>query len=115
MMKKYIYEIIFVILQAITFFVVPLSFHIRPINAGTTVLILIGITGILSILLGFLSKNKIKFFYPIVTALMFLPSIMMYYNESAMIHSVWYLIVSVVGILMGVVLKDLVSNKDKKE
>lgn len=110
-MKKYIKEIVIIIIQAITFYVVPLSFRIRPINAGTTVLILIIITAILSILMGFLSKNKIKYFYPVITAVMFMPSIMAYYNETAMVHTVWYLIISVVGLLMGMLLRDIKKEK----
>ena len=40
-----------------------------------------------------------------VVAILFIPSIPIYYNESALVHSVWYLVVSSVGLLIGVIIK----------
>lgn len=52
-------------------------------------LLIILATFVLSVILGAISANKIKLLYPIVIAVLFIPSVFMYYNESALIHEVW--------------------------
>ena len=49
--------------------------------------------------------EKIKNFYPVITAISFIPTVFIYYNDSALIHSVWYLVVSAAGIGVGMLLK----------
>jgi len=56
-------------------------------------------------LLGALSNEKIKIFYPVITAISFIPTVFIYYNDSALIHSVWYLVVSAVGMGLGMLVK----------
>ena len=97
-MKKYIKEIIILLLQLLLFYAFPLS--AGPTDAmGMVVLIIFG-TFILSVLMDMLSKSKIKYLYPVVTALVFLPSVFIYYNETALIHAVWYLVVCSAGFLL---------------
>ena len=97
--KKYLKEIIILLLQLFMFYVFPIfMFLFEPI--GTVMLILLS-TIILSIILTIISKNKIKYLYPIIIALLFIPTIFLYYNESALVHSLWYLIVSFIGIIIG--------------
>ena len=94
-MKKNIKEIIIGILQLLLFYVLPL--FAGPTDAmGMVFLIIVG-TFILSLLIGILSNNKIKYFYSII----FIPSVFIYYNESALIHSVWYLVVANIGLFIG--------------
>ena len=40
----------------------------------------------------------------------FIPSVFIYYNESALIHSVWYFVVSVVGTAIGTVITKLFAK-----
>lgn len=60
--------------------------------------------------MGIISTNKIKYFYPLITAILFIPSVFIYYNESALIHSVWYFVVSVVGTAIGTVITKLFAK-----
>ncbi len=98
-MKKNIKEIIIGILQLLLFYVLPL--FAGPTDAMGMVFLIIGGTFILSLLIGILSNNKIKYFYSVFTAIIFIPSVFIYYNESALIHSVWYLVVASIGLFIG--------------
>ena len=78
-MKKNIKEIIIGILQLLLFYVLPL--FAGPTDAmGMVFLIIVG-TFILSLLIGILSNNKIKYFYSVFTSIIFIPSVFIYYNE----------------------------------
>ena len=102
-MKKYFKELIILIIQLFMFYIFPLF-------AGSTdaigmVLLIILSTILLSFVLGIISNNKIKFLYSFVIAILFIPSVFIYYNESALIHSVWYLVMSLIGLFVGVFIK----------
>ena len=98
-MKRYIKEIIILILQLFMFYVFPL--FVGPTDAMGMVVLIILATLFLSFVIGVLSNNMIKYSYPFVTSVVFIPSVYIYYNESALIHSLWYLVVSGVGLLIG--------------
>ena len=66
---------------------------------------------LLSIIIGSISKEKIKYLYPIIVAILFIPSVFIYYNESALIHSIWYLVVSSIGLLVGTIIYKLTHRK----
>lgn len=92
-------------------------FYVFPLFAGPTdamgmVFMIILATILLSIVLGVLSNKKIKYLYPVVIAVLFIPSVFIYYNESAMIHSVWYL-VSTIGLLFGAIIHILICRNNK--
>jgi len=101
-MKRYIKEILILLLQLFTFYIIPL--FSSSIGAIGMVLIILLMTFILSTILGIISKEKIKYIYPLIVAILFIPSIYIYYNKSALVHSLWYLIDSSIGILIGVIL-----------
>lgn len=91
-------------------------FYIFPLFAGPTdamgmVFLIILVTLLLSIIIGSISKEKIKYLYPIVVAILFIPSIVIYYNESALIHSLWYLVISTVGLVVGMIIYKLSHKK----
>ena len=90
-MKKFMKEITLFIIQLLIFYLFPL--FAKQIDAIGMVLFLITATFVLSALMGIISTNKIKYFYPLITAILFIPSVFIYYNESALIHSVWYFVV----------------------
>jgi len=101
-MKKYLKEIIILIIQLFMFYIFPL--FAGPTDAMGMVFIILVTTLILSIILGIISNKKIKYLYPIIVALVFIPSIPIYYNESALIHSIWYLVDSSIGIFLGFII-----------
>lgn len=110
-MRLYIKEIIVMVLQLFMFYVFPL--FAGPTDAIGMVVMIILATFLFSIVLGLISDKKMKYVYPVITAIVFVPSVFIYYNETAMIHSMWYLVVSSVGMIIGSVLRQLIFRKSK--
>ena len=111
-MKKLIKEILIITIQILFFYIFPL--FMGPTDAIGMVFILIFITFALSQILGIISNNKLKFLYPIITAVIFIPSVFIYYNESALIHAVWYLVIATIGMLIGSIINMLFIKIFKK-
>lgn len=106
-MKKYLKEILVLILQIFMFYIFPM--FAGPTDAmGMVVLILLA-TFVLSIVIASVSNQKIKYFYPILVAVLFVPSVYIYYNESALIHTIWYLVDSTLGLLVGMLIHRVVK------
>ena len=104
-MKKYFKEMIILILQLLVFYVLPI--FMDSYNPFGMVLLIILLTFILSIIIGIILKNKIKYLYPMIISLLFIPTVFIYYNESALIHSIWYLVVSYLGLGLGTLFGEL--------
>lgn len=105
-MRLYIKEIIVMLLQLFMFYVFPL--FAGPTDAIGMVVLIILATFLFSIVLGLISDKKMKYVYPVITAIVFVPSVFIYYNETAMIHSMWYLVVSSIGMIIGTILRKLI-------
>ena len=62
-----------------------------------------------------MKKNIFKLlttFVVIISILiLFIPSVFIYYNESALIHSVWYLVISSIGLLVGTIIYKIIHRK----
>ena len=102
-MKKYL-GFILLIIQLCMFYVFPL--FAGPTDAMGMVFILLLTTFVLGLLSGFL-KSRAKYSFPFIVAILFIPSIFIYYNSSALVHSLWYFIVSFLGLLIGSFLSHL--------
>lgn len=98
-MKNYIKEIIILIIQIFMFYIYPL--FCGPTDAMGMVFIILFTTLILSTILFSISNNKIKYLYPLITAILFIPSIFIFYNISALVHSLWYFIDCLIGLIIG--------------
>ena len=112
-MKKYIKELVIYILQLFMFYIFPL--FAGPTDMMGMVILIILATFLLSVLMGSISKEKIKYLYPIAVAVIFIPSAMLHYNSSALIHSVWYLVISTVGMLVGILINVILKKWVKHE
>ena len=112
-MKRYVKELIIFVLQLLAFYILPL--FAGPTDIMGLVLLIIITTFALSLVVGVILNNKIKYLYPIVTAVVFLPTVPIYYNSSALIHSVWYLVVSGVGLLIGLGVNFVVDKIKQKK
>jgi len=108
-MKRYLKEIIILLLQTFMFYIFPL--FAGPTDIMGMVVLIILATLILSIIIASISKEKIKYLYSVITAILFIPSVFIYYNESALIHSLWYLFVSTIGLLIGTLIYKLTHKK----
>ena len=110
-MKRYLKEIIILLLQLFMFYIFPL--FSGSIDAMGMVLLIILSTFGLSFVLSCISKNRIKYLYPVIISILFIPSVFIYYNESALIHSVWYLVISSIGMIIGLII-NFISSKFKR-
>ena len=106
-MKKYLIEITILLIQLFMFYIYPLF----ATDAIGMVMLIILATLLLSVIIGSISKEKIKYLYSILIAILFIPSVFIYYNESALIHSVWYLVISTFGLLIGTIIYKLTNKK----
>ena len=111
-MKKYLKEIIILIIQLLTFYILPL--FAGPADTMGLIVLMILITFNISLLLGILSNDKIKYLYSLLIAILFIPSVYIYYNDSALIHSLWYFVISLVAIVIGSIIKKFVLKINKK-
>lgn len=108
-MKKFLKEFILLLIQLFMFYIFPL--FAGPTDAMGMVFLIIVATFILSFILGIVSNQKIKYIYPLLIAIIFIPSVFIYYNESALIHSVWYLVISTAGLLLGIILRKILFKE----
>lgn len=111
-MNKYIKEIIILILQLCMFYIFPL--FSGPTDAMGMVFLIILTTLLLSLILGIISNLKIKYLYPIAVSLLFIPSVFIYYNESALIYTVWYLAVATIGLAVGTIINIIISKTQRR-
>ncbi len=111
-MKKHLKEIIITALQLFMFYIFPL--FAGPTDAMGMVFLIIVATFILSVTLSAITSHKLKYLYPFAVAVFFLPSVFIYYNFSALVHSVWYLVISAFGILIGAVI-NLIDRRIHRE
>jgi len=109
-MKKYLKEIIITLIQIFMFYIFPL--FAGPTDAMGMVFLILLTTFVLSIILGIISKNKYKYLYPIIVGMIFIPSIFIYYNSSASIHSIWYLVDSSIGLIIGIIIRRILNIGD---
>ena len=112
-MKKYIKEIIIMLLQLFMFNIFPL--FAGPTDAMGMVFLIIVATFLLSVVIGSISGNGIKYLYPLVVSVLFIPSVFIYYNGSAMVHSLWYLVIASIGLLVGTVIRFLIGKIGRKK
>lgn len=108
-MKRFIKEIVILLIQLFVFYILPL--FAGPTDAMGMVLLMILATFVLSIIIGSISKEKIKYLYPIIISILFIPSVFIYYNESALVHALWYLVISTVGLISGTIIYKLTHRK----
>ena len=104
-MKKYLKEIIILFIQLFMFYLYPI--YALRVDPMAMVLIILFVTVLLSLILGIISNKRIKYLYPGVISLLFLPSVFIFYNESALVHSLWYLVVSLFGLFFGVMINKI--------
>ena len=104
-MKKYAKELLILVIQLFMFYIFPL--FAGPTDVMGMVVLIILVTFLLSVIIGAISEKEIKYLYPIVTAASFIPSIFIYYNETAIVHFGWYLVISIIGLLIGVMVHKL--------
>ncbi len=107
-MKEIIKETIIWMLQVFMFFIFP--FFGGPTDGMGIVVVLIFSTFVLSLLMGALSDIKAKYFYPLEVGVVFFLSVGIHYDVSASIQSLWYLVISAVGVAVGSLIKIIIRK-----
>lgn len=86
--------------------IIVLSFYLLPfliIDTGIGMMILLIILPLIcfscSFLYGF--KNKLQWIFPLLVSLLYIPSVFIFYNSSAMIYAVIYAVISLGGMCVG--------------
>jgi len=98
-MKNNFEEILIFVVQLLVFYFFPI-FAVNEDTLGMLVIVLLA-TFMLSLGMGGISKNKIKYYYPIIISILFVPAIYIYNNEFQLSHSLWCLLSSILGIIIG--------------
>ena len=93
-------------------FVQLLILYVPPLLAGADEIIgmilwMLIATVILSAVLGFAAAERTKYLYPLAAALVFVPAVFIFYNDSALVHALWYFCASMIGILSGSIIRTL--------
>ena len=85
--------------QMVLFYIVPL--FMKSLGPIGMVFVIFSGTFINALLLGILSKNVMRWFFSLAFAVLFIPSVFIYYNASALVHTLWYFLVSLIAMLLG--------------
>jgi len=104
-MKRYYLPIGLSTLQLFMFYIFPL--FAGPTDAMGMVFLILTATLLLAIVMGILSGSRLKFVWPSAVAVAFLPSVFIYYNESALIHAAWYFADALLGLCFGMLMRRL--------
>lgn len=104
-MKRYLKEIILLLIQLYMYYIFPL--FAGPTDVMGMIVLIIFVTFLLGILMGLISENEVKVLWPVAVSIIFIPSVFIYYNETALVHALWYLVVSSAGLLLGIIIRKL--------
>ena len=92
--------------------VVILTFYLLPFlinDTGSAMLILLIVVPVMCLIVSLIYglKNLFDWLFPLLVMLLFVPSIFIFYNESASIYIPTYGIISLIGIFLGSLLKKI--------
>lgn len=90
----------------INYFIILIAFYIVPIlikdtGSGMFILLIVIplITLITSLIYGL--RNTVDFIYPLIVAILFIPTLFIYYNISAWVYIIAYSLIAFIGELFG--------------
>lgn len=107
-MKK---GLVFILLQAIIYYVLPL--FAGPTDVMGLVIIQFGLTFALSVIVGTFTKSEMKFIFPVVATVSFIPAIMIYLNYTAYIYLAFYAVITVAGVALGTGIRKIFVKEEK--
>ena len=98
-MKRYWKELLLLAAQLGMYYIFPL--FCGPTDAMGMVFLILCSVFLFALLVGAFGRSPLKYAWPAAVALLFLPSVPIWYNSSALVHALWYLVVSAVGLALG--------------
>lgn len=96
-----IYEAAILLIQLAAFYLYPLV-ATNPMGMVITLLLA---TLVLAVVWGAVARCRWRLLYPVAVAAAFVPSVFIYYNESALVHALWYLGVAAIGMMIGMLVR----------
>lgn len=100
-MKK---EYLIYILLLLSYYLIP-PFFVRDTGSGMFVLLIFVPIMILFLSTVYSKTKGFKWYFSIVVSLLWLPSIYIFYNDSALVYCFIYFIFSLIGQLIGKIVK----------
>ncbi len=98
-MKNFKEMLPYLIINIIAFYLMPIIIKDTGTAMGVMLILLPLICFITSLIYGI--KHSFNIIYPIIVALLFAPTIFIYYNSTASVYIVGYGIISLVGNFIG--------------
>lgn len=92
--KNWIYYLIIFI----TFYLIPIL--IKDTGIGIFILLIVCLIILFTSIIYGLS-NKFDFIYPLIVAILFIPTLFIYYNTSAWVYVIAYSMIALIGELLG--------------
>ena len=90
----------------INYFIILIAFYIVPMlikdtGSGMFILLIVIplITLITSLIYGL--RNTVDFIYPLIVAILFIPTLFIYYNTSAWVYVIAYSMIALIGEILG--------------
>ena len=111
-MKQYRFELLLLAAQFVMYYLFPLT--CGPTDAMGMVFLILCSVFVLAMLEGAFSPRKIKFAWPFAVSLLFLPSVPIWYNSSALVHALWYWVLSAIGFALGCFIRWIVRFFSRK-
>ena len=104
-MKKYLKELIIAVIETAFLFLFPL---IPMGNKDAHIILLLVITLIVGIVGVAISDKKIKFLFPILSTIMVVPTMFMYYEPRVYGNIFWMFVFSLLATIIGEILRLIV-------
>lgn len=103
-MKEFKKMITYFLASAASFYLFPLLGN----STGSFMIILLVIIPLTSLSISFIYgfKNGWNLFFPLVTGILFIPAIFIYFNSTAWVYIVGYSIISTAGVFAGKTIKN---------
>ncbi|HEX5597016.1 MAG TPA: hypothetical protein VFX61_13525 [Micromonosporaceae bacterium] len=105
--RRPIHYITFIAVCVALYYLVPLVDRLYPPEAkiGLVLLVLVNALVVLILTAVYSAMTRPAWPFPLLAAVLFIPSIYIYYNDSALIYAVFYLIVGAVGLGIGLAIR----------
>ena len=104
-MKKYLKELIIAFIELALIFLFPL---IPMGNKDAHIILLLVITLIVGIVGVAISDKKLKFLFPVLTTILVVPTMFMYYEPRVYGNIFWMFVFSLLAVIIGEVLRFVV-------
>lgn len=88
------------------YFIIFITFYLIPIliqDTGSGMFILLIVIPLITLITSFIYglRNVFDFIYPLIVAILFIPTLFIYYNISAWVYIIAYSLIALIGEILG--------------